>query len=245
MNLRADGRRPDQLRPLRFTTDVNLYAEGSCLVELGHTRVHCTATIEDKLPDWRRASGKGWITAEYRMLPRATDTRTQREGRNDKKGRTSEIERLVGRALRAAVDLEVLGPRNITIDCDVLQADGGTRCAAINGGYVALASALQRLVEAGKLETLPLRHTVAAISVGIVGGTPLVDLRYAEDSTAEVDLNLVMTGSGLVVEVQGTAEGEPFSPATLQELVTMGTRAIATIDPLQREVLRGLDLLTD
>lgn len=243
MNVRADGRRPDQLRPLRFTPGVNLHAEGSCLVEMGHTRVWCTASVTEDLPRWRRDSGKGWVTGEYRMLPRATHTRTEREGKLDKRGRTSEIERLIGRSLRAAVDLEVLGPRVVTLDCDVLQADGGTRCAAINGAYVALALALQGLVETGKLATLPLRGTIAAVSVGLVGGEPRVDLCYSEDAGADVDLNLVMTGTGLLVEVQGTAEGAPYPPELLGRLVTLGSGAIEQIAEAQRGVLPGLELI--
>ncbi len=237
MNRRFDGRLPDELRPLSFELGVNVHAEGSCIVTMGRTRVWCTASVNEDVPRWLRDSGKGWVTAEYRMLPRATNTRSEREGRNDKKGRTAEIERLIARALRASVDLAALGPRQITIDCDVLQADGGTRCASVNGGYVALVLALRGLVAAGKLRALPLRHSVAAISVGLVDGQVVADLPYEEDSTAQVDANLVMTGTGLLVEVQGTAEGEPFPESELHAMLTVGRAAIADITAAQLAAL--------
>lgn len=234
---RADGRQPDELRPLRFTLGVNVHAEGSCIVEMGRTRVWCTASVNEDVPRWRKETGEGWVTAEYRMLPRATHTRSEREGRTDKKGRTAEIERLIGRALRASVDLRALGPRQITLDCDVLQADGGTRCASVNGAYVALVLALRGLVAAGKLPALPLRHSVAAVSVGIVNGQVVADLPYEEDSAAQVDANLVMTGSGLLVEVQGTAEGEPFPESELHAMLAVGRAAVARITAAQAAAL--------
>jgi ribonuclease PH len=229
MYTRRDGRAPDALRPLKFTLGVAPQAEGSCLVEVGNTRVWCTASVSEDVPRWRKESGEGWVTAEYRMLPRATDTRSEREGRNDKKGRTSEIERLIGRSLRAVVDMRALGPRVITLDCDVLQADGGTRCASINGAWVALALATRSLVASGAIRNNPLLDVVAAVSVGIVQGTPVLDLPYVEDSTAEVDMNLVMTGAGQIVEVQGTAEGRPFNRAHLDAMLGLGEAGIAAI----------------
>lgn len=239
--MRADGRTADQLRPLRFTWPVNDYAEGSCIVEMGRTRVLCTASASDDLPRWRKETGEGWVTAEYRMLPRSTHTRVRREGEQPS-GRTAEIQRLIGRSLRAAVDLKALGPWSITVDCDVLQADGGTRTASINGGFVALALAIDRLVREGRLPASPLRHTVGAVSVGLVGPHALLDLMYTEDAGAEVDLNLVMTGSGLLVEVQGCAEGQPFPQARLTELLALGTRGNQQIHAAQLEALRGVAL---
>ncbi len=234
--MRGDGRRADETRPVRIETHVNRYAEGSCIFSMGDTRVHCTASIEENVPRWLRDSGRGWVTAEYRMLPRATDTRTRREG--DKlKGRTSEIQRLIGRSLRAAVDLEALGPLQITIDCDVLLADGGTRTASINGGYVALVLALRGLVAANKIDTVPLLHHVCALSVGVVDGQVVADLPYEEDSRAEVDLNLVMTADGALIEVQGTAEGAPFSRAQLTAMVDIGHLGLAGVAEAQRAAL--------
>ncbi len=238
MKLRADGRAADELRPLRFELGLSAHAEGSCLVRMGGTHVWCTASVQEDVPRWLRESGKGWVTAEYRMLPRATHTRSEREGRNDKKGRTAEIERLIGRALRATVDMRALGVRQITLDCDVLQADGGTRCASINGAYVALVLALRKLVDRGALPRLPLRHSVAAVSVGIVGGRTVADLPYEEDAAAQVDMNLVMTGAGQLVEVQGTAEGEPYAEEDLLVMLGLGRRAIAQITAAQVEALR-------
>lgn len=234
--MRKDGRQVDETRPVTIETNVNRYAEGSCILAMGDTRVHCTASVEENVPRWLRDSGRGWVTAEYRMLPRATDTRTRREG--DKlKGRTSEIQRLIGRSLRAAVDLEALGPIQISIDCDVLLADGGTRTASINGGYVALVLALRKLVADGKLERLPLIHHVCALSVGIVDGTVVADLPYEEDSRAEVDLNLVMTSDGALIEVQGTAEGKPFTRQQLDAMVDIGAKGLAAVVDAQRAAL--------
>lgn len=237
MSLRADGRAVDELRPLRFTLGVAPQAEGSCLVEVGHTRVWCTASVSEDVPRWRKDSGEGWVTAEYRMLPRATNTRTEREGRHDKKGRTSEIERLIGRSLRAVVDMKALGPRVITLDCDVLQADGGTRCASINGAWVALRLAVDGLLAKGAITTDPMTDIVAAVSVGIVNGTVVLDLPYVEDSTAEVDMNLVMTGAGAIIEVQGTAEGKPFSRGQLDAMLALGEAGLARIAAAQREAV--------
>jgi ribonuclease PH len=237
VSLRADGRAVDELRPLRFTLGVAPQAEGSCLVEVGHTRVWCTASVSEDVPRWRKDSGEGWVTAEYRMLPRATNTRTEREGRHDKKGRTSEIERLIGRSLRAVVDMKALGPRVITLDCDVLQADGGTRCASINGAWVALRLAVDGLLAKGAITTDPMTDIVAAVSVGIVNGTVVLDLPYVEDSTAEVDMNLVMTGAGAIIEVQGTAEGKPFSRGQLDAMLALGEAGLARIAAAQRQAV--------
>jgi ribonuclease PH len=235
---RADQRAPDQMRPLRLTCGFVATAEGSVLIEVGNTRVLCNATVETGVPGWMRGSGRGWVTAEYGMLPRATLTRTPREAERGKVGgRTHEIQRLIGRSLRAAVDLEALGERSIVLDCDVLQADGGTRTAAITGASVALALALNRLVAAGTLSASPLRQMVAAASVGIVDGTVLLDLAYEEDARAEVDMNVVMTADGNLVEVQATAERQSFSPARLNELVQRAELGMGELFRAQRAAL--------
>lgn len=239
--MRTDGRANDALRPLSFETGFNVHAEGSCIVSTGRTRVHCTATVETDVPRWRLESQEGWVTAEYRMLPRSTHTRVKRSG-FPPGGRESEIQRLIGRALRAGVDLKALGPVQITVDCDVLQADGGTRTAAINGGYVALALACQKLVDSGRIPRLPLIHGVSAVSVGIVRGTPMLDLAYDEDAGAEVDLNVVMTGGGDFVEVQGCAEGKPFPRAELDRLLALGDAGLRQISAAQARALPGLHL---
>jgi ribonuclease PH len=213
-------------------------AEGSVLIEMGQTRVICTATIQDSVPPFLRGRGKGWVTAEYGMLPRSSGERIERERRGPG-GRTHEIQRLIGRSLRAVVDMAALGERSVLIDCDVLQADGGTRTASITGGYVALAMALDRLRAAGEFKKLPLTGSVAAVSAGIVGGNVFLDLDYPEDSQAEVDINVVMTGSGRFVEVQGTAEGKPFTPSQLQKLLAAATDGIKTLTAVQRETLRS------
>jgi ribonuclease PH len=214
------------------------YAEGSCLIGAGHTRVICTATVEDSVPRWMAGKGSGWVTAEYSMLPRSSPQRVPREvGRGRPSGRTQEIQRLIGRALRAVVDMEALGERSVMIDCDVLQADGGTRTASISGAYVALAQALSTLERRGKLSRSPLVDSVAAVSVGIVGSVACLDLDYEEDSTAEVDMNVVMTGEGRLVEVQGTAEHGSFDRAQLDELVDLATSGIERIATRQREAL--------
>ncbi|MGH2772203.1 MAG: ribonuclease PH [Actinomycetota bacterium] len=236
--VRRDGRTPDDLRPIKVQRGFTEFAEGSVLYECGKTRVVVTASVEDKVPDFLRNSGKGWVTAEYSMLPRATNTRTPREvNKGRPSGRTQEIQRLIGRSLRAVCDLKSLGEKTIWVDCDVLQADGGTRTASISGAYVALADACASLVGSGTLSSSPLTDEIAAVSVGIIGGTPCLDLDYSEDSTAQVDLNLVMTGSGKVVEVQGTAEGEPFSQEELDSMMALGRTGIAGIVAEQRRVL--------
>ena len=235
---RTDGRAPDELRPVCITPGFLPYAEGSVLIEMGNTRVVCSASLEDRVPPFLRNQGQGWLTAEYAMLPRATQTRTAREtGRGGPSGRTHEIQRLIGRSLRAVADMKVLGERTITIDCDVLQADGGTRTAAITGAYVALALASQQLLKAGKIQRSVVHDQVAAISVGIVGNTPLLDLKYDEDSRAEVDMNVVCTGDGRFIELQGTAEREPFSRAQMDELVALGTRGIEALISIQKQVI--------
>ena len=236
--MRTDQRRPDQLRPVRITTNYLMTAEGSALIEVGNTRVLCAASIEETVPQFLRGSGRGWVTAEYSMLPRATATRTPREvNRGHPSGRTHEIQRLIGRSLRAVSDLAKLGERSVIVDCDVLQADGGTRTAAITGAYVALALALRQLVRFGALKSLPLLDHVAATSVGIVGGATVLDLCYEEDSSAEVDMNIVMTGAGRFVELQATAEKTPFDDAQLAELIDAGRRGIRELIAIQKQAL--------
>jgi ribonuclease PH len=237
---RPDGRAADALRPVSFTRGWLEHAEGSVLVEFGKTRVLCAASVTEEVPRWRRGSGLGWVTAEYAMLPRATNTRNDRESVKGRLGgRTHEISRLVGRSLRAAVDYKALGENTIVIDCDVLQADGGTRTAAVTGGYVALADAIDWLRRRGKLKGSPLVSSVAAVSVGIVNGTPALDLCYEEDSAAETDMNVVCTGSGDFVEIQGTAEREPFSRAMLGELLDLAVGGCAELTRLQEAALAG------
>jgi len=236
--MRIDSRRPDQMRPVRITTNYLLTAEGSALIEVGNTRVLCAASVEETVPQFLRGSGRGWVTAEYAMLPRATATRTPREvTKGHPSGRTQEIQRLIGRSLRSVVDLAALGDRSVVVDCDVLQADGGTRTASITGAYVALVLALQQLVQFGALKALPLLDHVAATSVGIVGGVPVLDLCYDEDSTAEVDMNIVMTGSGRFVELQATAEKTPFDDGQLSELLAIGRRGILDLIDIQKQTL--------
>src|SRR6185295_1912968 len=228
----------DELRTVKITPGYLPYAEGSVLIEMGETRVVCSASVEDRVPQFLRNSGQGWITAEYSMLPRATQTRTPREvRRGGPSGRTHEIQRLIGRSLRAAADMRILGERTITLDCDVLQADGGTRTAAITGAYVAFALAANRLLKSGKLQRSIITNEVAAISVGIVGNVPLLDLKYDEDSTAEVDMNVVCTGDGRFIELQGTAEREPFSRAQMDELVALGVNGIESLIRMQKAVI--------
>ena len=237
---RSDGRAPLETRPMQFLPGYLDHAEGSCLVTAGATRVLCAVSLEDRVPDFLVGKGRGWLTAEYAMLPRSTHTRSQRESSRGKiGGRTHEIQRLIGRSLRAVVDLEKLGERTLTVDCDVLQADGGTRTTAINGAYVAVAQAVAKLVDAGILAEMPLREPVAAISVGIVGRELLVDLAYTEDSRAEVDANFVMTGSGGIVEVQGTAEGRTFARRDLNHMLDAAWDAIAHINRLQAKAIAG------
>jgi ribonuclease PH len=238
VHLRHDGRRPDELRPVTITRDYLRHPEGSVLVEFGDTKVICTASVEDRVPPFLKGQGKGWVTAEYGMLPRSTNTRMSRE-RGGPSGRSQEIQRLVGRSLRSVVEMAKLGERTIWVDCDVIQADGGTRTAAISGSFVAVADAIGSLQKAGALAGSPLRDCVAAISVGVVGDRPVLDLDYVEDSTAEVDMNVVMTGAGAFVEVQGTAEQTPFPKARLDELLALAGDGIARLIGLQRRALEA------
>jgi len=236
--MRPSGRRPDELRPLRFIRAFTRHAEGSVLVESGGTRVICTASVASGVPRFLMGKNRGWLTAEYGMLPRATTERTDREAaRGRQGGRTLEIQRLIGRSLRAAIDLGAIGERTITIDCDVIQADGGTRTAAISGAYVALADAVRGLLDSRALTTDPLRDAVAAVSVGIYRGTPVLDLDYAEDSNAQTDMNVVMDGAGRFIEVQGTAEGHPFSLDEMHALLALADRGIKEIIAAQRSAL--------
>ncbi len=235
---RSGGRAADALRPVRITRGYTIHAEGSVLIEFGATRVLCTASVEEKVPPHKRGSGEGWVTAEYGMLPRATHTRGDREAaRGKQSGRTQEIQRLIGRSLRAVFDLKKLGERTITLDCDVLQADGGTRTAAITGAFVAAQDAVNSLLANGKLAESPILGPVAAISVGIVQGTPLLDLEYVEDSACDTDMNVVMTGAGHYVEVQGTAEGAAFTRAEMDELLRLADKGIGELVALQRAAL--------
>jgi ribonuclease PH len=235
---RTDGRLADQLRPVQITPGFLPYAEGSALIEMGDTRVICSASVEDRVPPFLRNKGQGWVTAEYAMLPRATLQRTSREtGRGGPSGRTHEIQRLIGRSLRAVVNTALLGERTLAIDCDVLQADGGTRTASITGAYVACALACRRLVQTNKLGVNPVAGEVAAVSVGIVGGAPLLDLKYDEDSRAEVDMNVVCTGDGRFIEVQGTAEGEPFTREEMDSLLELARLGIGRLVQAQRAAL--------
>jgi ribonuclease PH len=238
--MRPSNRAADELRKVTFERGVARYAEGSCLVRFGETHVLCAASLEDKPPPWLRGQGRGWVTAEYAMLPRATNTRTRRESTAGKvSGRTQEIQRLIGRSLRAVVDLPRLGERQITLDCDVLQADGGTRTAAITGAWIALSDCLKWMTQRSILKDNPMRDHVAAISCGIVKGEAALDLDYAEDSTAETDANFVMTGSGGLVEVQGTAEGAPFSEAQLLSLLSLARGGIQRLVEMQKVALAG------
>jgi len=235
---RPDGRAADELRPICFTRRFTSHAEGSVLVEFGGTRVLCTASVEENVPSFLRNSGQGWITAEYGMLPRATHKRSPREAAKGKQsGRTQEIQRLIGRSLRAVVDMRALGERTVTLDCDVLQADGGTRTAAITGSYVALADAIDSLIRRRVLKESPLHGQVAAVSVGICGGVPVLDLDYAEDSTAETDMNVVMNNGGAFVEIEGTAEGHAFRRHELDELLNLAANGIGRLHALQLEAL--------
>lgn len=238
MSLRPSGRAPDEMRKVRFTRNYTLHAEGSVLVEFGETRVICNASVESRVPPFLKGSGTGWVTAEYGMLPRATHSRMRREANQGRQGgRTLEIQRLIGRSLRAVVDLEALGEQTITLDCDVLQADGGTRTASITGGYVALHCAFAGLVEQGILPALPLIDQVAAVSCGLYNGTAVCDLDYAEDSNAQADANFVLTAKGGIVEIQSTAEHEPFSHGQFSELFALATDAVAELAALQRQAL--------
>ncbi len=236
--MRPDGRRPDEMRPVTITRDFLRHAEGSVLITVGETKVVCSASLEDRVPPFLRDTGQGWVTAEYGMLPRSTKTRSPRESATGRpNGRTFEIQRLVGRSLRGVTDLAALGPRTIWLDCDVLQADGGTRTAAITGAYLALADALQTLRSRGVVASLPLKDFVAATSVGVVEGRVVLDLCYAEDVTAEVDMNVVMTGGGKFVEIQGTAEEKPFDRAQLDAMLGLAASGIRELVALQRKLL--------
>jgi ribonuclease PH len=238
MTQRPSQRQADQLRELRITRNFTRHAEGSVLIEMGDTRVLCTASVEENVPPFLRGKGQGWVTAEYGMLPRSTHTRTAREAAKGKQtGRTQEIQRLIGRSLRAVTDLKALGERQVTLDCDVLQADGGTRCASITGAWVALYEACEKLVQAGKLASNPVTDHVAAISVGIVKGTPVLDLDYPEDSACDTDMNVVMTGRGGIVEVQGTAEGEPFTREQMNALMDLATAGVRRLVAAQVSTL--------
>ena len=237
---RSGNRGTDQLRPVRITRGFTMHAEGSVLIEFGNTRVLCTASVEEKVPGHKKGSGEGWVTAEYGMLPRATHTRSDREAARGKQtGRTQEIQRLIGRSLRAVFDLSLLGERTIHLDCDVLQADGGTRTAAITGAFVAAQDAVNGLRASGKLKASPIRDQVAAISVGILNGVPLLDLEYTEDSACDTDMNVVMTGAGHFVEVQGTAEGVAFTRAQMNTLLGLAERGIAELLLAQRSALQN------
>lgn len=235
---RPSGRAPHQLRTIELVTNVNKHAEGSCLAKFGDTHVLCTATAEDKVPGWMKGSGKGWVTAEYGMLPRSTGDRMDREAaRGKQSGRTQEIQRLIGRALRAVVDMEALGEKQVRIDCDVIQADGGTRTAAITGGFVAMVQAFQYWVEIGVLKELPIIDTVSAISCGIYEGTPVLDLDYDEDSSADTDANFVITGKGGICEIQGTAEKEPFTEEEFLKLLNLARSACSDLTAKQKAAL--------
>ncbi len=235
---RPAGRAADQLRAVRITRNFTMHAEGSVLVEFGNTKVLCTASVEERVPPFKRGGGEGWVTAEYGMLPRATHTRSDREAAKGKQsGRTQEIQRLIGRAMRAVFNLSALGERTIQLDCDVLQADGGTRTAAITGAYVAACDAVNKLLQSGAITTNPIIEPVAAVSVGVVKGIPVLDLEYVEDSACDTDMNVVMTGAGRFIEVQGTAEGEPFSRDELNTMLALAEKGILELQALQRAAL--------
>ena len=237
--MRPGNRAPHEMRPVKITRNFTMYAEGSVLIEFGDTRIICTASIDERVPDFLRGKGKGWVTAEYGMLPRSTASRMRREAAGGRQsGRTMEIQRLTGRSLRAIMDMKKLGPRTITIDCDVIQADGGTRTASITGGYVALADAVERLMAEGVLTENPLNGSVASVSVGIYRGTPVLDLDYAEDANAETDMNVVMDDRGHFIEIQGTAEGRPFDREQLNALLELAAQGITELSDLQRKALK-------
>lgn len=233
---RTDSRAFDEIRKTKITPNISPYAEGSALIEVGGTKVICMASIEDRVPPWMRNEGKGWVTAEYGMLPRATHDRVRRETFRPS-GRTMEIQRLIGRSLRAVVDFKIMGERQVFVDCDVIQADGGTRCASITGAFVALSLAFRKLLNSGKLVRSPVISEVAAVSVGIVEDTPILDLKYEEDSTAEVDMNIVCTGSGKFIEVQGTAEGEPFDRDQMDQMLALADKGLKELFEIQRQAL--------
>jgi ribonuclease PH len=240
MAARPDGRSPTEMRPVQITRGFNRYAEGSCLIEVGQTRVICTASVEDRVPPFLKGQGTGWVTAEYAMIPRANRQRTPRDVGKPAGGRTVEIQRLIGRSLRSVVAMPSLGERTIWLDCDVIQADGGTRTASITGAYVALAECLAKLKRDNLIKKWPLTDQLAAVSVGVVGGQVCLDLNYDEDSTAAVDMNVVMTGDGRLVEVQGTAEGDPFSRKQMDQLMDAATAGVNRLFQMQREALQGV-----
>ncbi|MBT4079503.1 MAG: ribonuclease PH [Gammaproteobacteria bacterium] len=236
--MRPSKRAPDQMREIKITRNYTKHAEGSVLVEFGDTKVICTASVESRLPPWLKGKGKGWVTAEYGMLPRSTGSRMGREAARGKQGgRTMEIQRLIGRSLRAAVDMKVLGEQQITVDCDVIQADGGTRTASITGGFVALSDAINHLLETGAVKKNPIVNSIASVSVGVYKGTPVLDLDYDEDSSAETDMNVVMDGNGQFIEVQGTAEEAPFSMEEMQQMLALAQQGITNLIEHQREAL--------
>ena len=236
---RIDKRTHDQVRNTKITPNISPYAEGSALIEVGGTKVICTASVEDRVPMFMRNKGLGWVTAEYAMLPRATNTRTQRETQRGPSGRTQEIQRLIGRSLRAVVDTKLLGERQIYLDCDVIQADGGTRCASITGAYVALSLACRKLLKQGTIKTNPIISEVAAVSVGIIEGTTILDLAYEEDSNADVDMNIVCTGAGKFIEIQGTAEREPFTRDQMDEMLKLAEIGVNKLFEIQRNALNS------
>ena len=238
--MRPDGRTPDQLRPVTLERGAVKFAEGSCLIKMGDTHVLCAATVEERVPQFLKGSGTGWVTAEYSMLPRSGRQRNQRDAHRGPNGRTMEIQRLVGRSLRAVVDMTLLGERTITIDCDALLADGGTRCASITGGYVALHDALQWMLKQKMIKRIPLSEPLAAVSVGVCRGTEVLDLNYAEDSSAETDMNVVMTDSGKFVEVQGTAEHDPFTAETLGKMLSLAKKGIGELLDLQKQAITSI-----
>ncbi len=238
--MRPSGRQPNEMRAVNFTRDYTCHAEGSVLVEFGNTKVICNASVDSSVPRWMKGSNKGWVTAEYGMLPRSTTDRMARESSRGKQGgRTMEIQRLIGRSLRAAVDLEKLGERMITLDCDVIQADGGTRTASISGAFVALSDAINKLIEKGELSESPLLHNIASVSVGVFNGVPVLDLDYAEDSNAETDMNVVMTENGGFIEVQGTAEEAPYSREEMNSMLALAEQGIQEIISLQNQALKS------
>lgn len=237
--LRADKRKADEIRPIKITRNFIKHAEGSVLIEVGDTKVICNATVDENIPQYKKGTGEGWVTAEYSMLPRATEQRTFREGAGRARGRTQEIQRLIGRSLRAIVDLSMLGERTITLDADVIQADGGTRTASITGCFIALHDAIQQLIKSKKIHKNPIKEYLAAVSVGIIDGKPMVDLNYGEDKKADVDMNVVMTESGKLVEVQGTAEGSPFTKEELNKLIDIAEAGITKLIIEQKKVVKG------
>ncbi|MCG9894018.1 MAG: ribonuclease PH [Fimbriimonadaceae bacterium] len=236
---RVDGRRPDELRPVRLTRGFAKFAEGSCLIEMGDTHMLVTATVDERVPPFMKGTGEGWVTAEYAMLPRSGRQRNQRDGNRGPNGRSMEIQRLIGRSMRAIIDLPALGERTITLDCDALRADGGTRTASITAAYVALSDAIAHMMEKRMIRRNPIREGMAAISVGMVGGTELLDLCYEEDSRAQTDMNVVMTESGRFIEVQGTAEGDPFSAEELGRMLALGKKGVMELIQLQKAALAG------